>query len=70
MSGPDRPAPSDENPDEQDDAMFHYADVPDRPAPGDDDDDQEDPKPHSPDVDMPHSGDVEVEVEEIDVEES
>jgi hypothetical protein len=67
MSGPDRPSPSDENPDDQDDAVFHSADVPDRPAPGDDEDDTgEDPKPHSPDVDMPHSGDVEVDVIEIE----
>jgi hypothetical protein len=43
--GPDRPPPTDEGSDDQDDEMFHGADVPDepdRPAPGDDDSGDED----------------------------
>jgi len=36
--GPDRPAPDDEGSDDQDDQMFHIADVPD----DDDSDDQDD----------------------------
>lgn len=45
--GPDRPPPADEGSDDQDDQMFHIADVPDE---SDDQDDQEDQMFHSADV--------------------
>ena len=48
--GPDRPPPNDEGSDDQDDQMFHIADIPDKPGDSDDDDDQEDQMFHSADV--------------------